>query len=74
MRPAIYLVAMGLFFGALGAFARAAMRVGGPGSPGVQSLSSPLAFWGPVLYYGGLVALVAGLLLGLGQLLAELLG
>lgn len=71
---ALYLIAMGLFVGALGAFARAAVRRGRPGSPGVQSLSIPLAFWGPVFYYGGLAALVGGLLLGLGQLFAGLLG
>lgn len=74
MGLALYLILMGVFFAGLGAFARWAMRQGGPGTPGVQSLSMPLAFWGPVLYYGGLAALAAGLLLGLVQLVGDLLG
>ena len=74
MRLGLYLVFMGAFFGSLGVLARAAIRRGGPGSPGVQDLSIPLAFWGSVFYYGGLAALAAGSLLGLGQLLANVLG
>ena len=74
MRLALYLVAMGVFFGGLGAFGRLFTRRDEPDVPGIRELTISLDVFSPLFYYGGLAALAAGLLLGLAQLVAGALG
>lgn len=74
MGLALYLVGMGLLFGGLGAFMRWTVRPDRPVTPNMKSLTIGLEIFASPFYYGGLAALAAGLLLGLAQLAAGLLG